>query len=259
MTRLNLLIILAALTVVSCKTQQQMSSVTYSGGSEDLYRYQWTLSELNAVVQPNSKANLAFSPGQVSRVSGSTGCNRLTGNIELGENHAIKFGPAAVTKMACMGDNVEAPFLKALNEATHWGIAGKELRLYKGTTILAKFTGAEVVAGVPADLRGNWELEYITGPRIAFEGLYPEKKPTIIIDGSNDYKGNTSCNGMGGKFTVNGSAIKFASPITTMMACPGNGEQTFLKTMDMIDAWAVDGGKLVLKAKGVDMMRFVRK
>ena len=28
----------------------------------------------------------------------------------------------------------------------------------------------------------TWELEYISGPRIAFEGLYPNKKPQITFD-----------------------------------------------------------------------------
>ena len=31
-------------------------------------------------------------------------------------------------------------------------------------------------------LSGTWKLFYITGPRIAFEGLYPNKKPQIKID-----------------------------------------------------------------------------
>lgn len=28
----------------------------------------------------------------------------------------------------------------------------------------------------------NWELEYLSGPRIAFNGLYPDKKPTITFN-----------------------------------------------------------------------------
>jgi heat shock protein HslJ len=44
-----------------------------------------------------------------------------------------------------------------------------------------------------------------------------------------------------------------------MMACPGEGEQTFLRTLDTVDAWVIDGGKLVLKSRGVDVMRFARK
>lgn len=259
MKRIHTLAMVLLIVAASCKTQKPVANITYEGGSEDLYRYQWTLVQLNDKTYDDSKANLAFSPGQVGRMTGSTGCNRLNGTMELTGDHMVKFNPGAMTRMACPGENVETPFVQALQQATHWSISNKFLTLYNGKTALAKFRAVDISGGAPADLTGTWELEYITGPRIAFEGLYPEKKPTIIFDGSLDYKGHTSCNGMGGKFTVKESAIKFSSPITTMMACPGNGEQTFLKTLDMIDAWAIDGGKLVLKGKGVDMMKFARK
>lgn len=39
-----------------------------------------------------------------------------------------------------------------------------------------------------------WELEYITGTRIAFEGLFPEKKPTLDFRlGKGVLGGNTGC------------------------------------------------------------------
>ena len=31
-------------------------------------------------------------------------------------------------------------------------------------------------------LDGSWQLTYISGPRIAFDGLYPDKKPMLVID-----------------------------------------------------------------------------
>lgn len=44
-------------------------------------------------------------------------------------------------------------------------------------------------------LDGTWELNYISGPRIAFDGLYPDKKPTIVFDSKeNRVSGNSSCN-----------------------------------------------------------------
>jgi heat shock protein HslJ len=245
--------------LASCKTTKTVSNLTYNGGSEDLFRYQWNLSDVNGKAQANTGAKLLFSPGQVSRVAGSTGCNNITGTMELSGDHAIKFSPLATTRKACMDGNIEPAFLQAIQQVTHWSINNsKELVLFNGNTAVAKFVAEDISAGA-GSLSGTWELEYITGPRIAFEGLYPEKKPTIIFDGTGEYKGNTSCNGMGGKFTTSGSTVKFTPPITTMMACPGSGEQTFLKTLDMIDAYAVEAGKLVLKSKGVDMMRLVKK
>ena len=31
-------------------------------------------------------------------------------------------------------------------------------------------------------LAGTWELNYVSGPRIAFNGLYPGKKPMVTFD-----------------------------------------------------------------------------
>ncbi len=41
-------------------------------------------------------------------------------------------------------------------------------------------------------LNGTWELNYISGRKITFEGLYPDKKPAISFDMSNKkFSGNT--------------------------------------------------------------------
>ena len=244
----------------SCNTQKTANTLAYSGGSEELYRYQWNLSELNGKAQENTGAKLQFTPGQLIKVTGNSGCNNLNGTMELSGDHMLKFSPLAMTRKACPEPNIEQTFMEALQQTSHWSTSGRTLALYKGTVPVARFVAAEVpVSPVPSELTGTWELEFISGPRIAFEGLYPEKKPTIIFDGSLEYKGNTSCNGMGGKFTANANTIKFNPPITTMMACPGEGEQTFLRTLDSIDAWIIDSAKLVLKGKGTMLMRFVRK
>lgn len=103
-----------------------------------------------------------------------------------------------------------------------------------------------------------WELEYISGPRIAFNGLYPEKKPYIMFNASeNQFSGNTSCNGYSGKYTKKENSIQFADPIKTMMFCEGGGEETFLRTLAKVNKFAIDSdGKLLLLLDDVPMMRF---
>ena len=57
-------------------------------------------------------------------------------------------------------------------------------------------------------LDGTWQLNYITGPRIAFDGLYPDKKPTIVFDiKENKISGNNSCNQYLGKLIMDGNKI----------------------------------------------------
>lgn len=113
-------------------------------------------------------------------------------------------------------------------------------------------------------LEGTWVLNYITGPRIAFDGLYPDKKPTITFD-LNDKKvfGNNSCNQYFGALDMDGSKINFkdAKMGMTMMACPGNGENTYMKTLEQIDSYSIseDGKTLNFLMGDIAMMRFEKK
>ena len=78
----------------------------------------------------------------------------------------------------------------------------------------------------------SWELEFISGTRIAFNGLYPNKKPRIKFNKDlQKAQGNNSCNGYSAAYTLKENSISFGQPDpTTMMFC-GEGEQAFLKMM----------------------------
>lgn len=107
----------------------------------------------------------------------------------------------------------------------------------------------------------TWELNYITGPRIAFDGLYPNKKPVITFNkATQKVEGNNSCNGYIAPFTVEGDSIHFgqAGP-TTLMYC-GEGEQVFLKTIQQINTFQFNAeNELVLLMDGIPAMRFHKK
>jgi heat shock protein HslJ len=110
-------------------------------------------------------------------------------------------------------------------------------------------------------LEGTWELNYITGPRIAFDGLYPNKKPTIVFDlTANKIAGNNSCNQYFGALMVDGNKINFkdAKMGMTMMACQGNGDTVYMSTLDKIDSYSIseDGKTLRFMMGDVEMMRF---
>jgi heat shock protein HslJ len=87
-------------------------------------------------------------------------------------------------------------------------------------------------------------LNYISGPRIAFEGLYPNKEPQLVFAIP--------------KLEVGG--INFGDGRSTMMACEGIGEPTFLKTLKQVNGYAVsDENVPTLLVGDVAMMRFVKK
>lgn len=110
-------------------------------------------------------------------------------------------------------------------------------------------------------LSGTWELDYISGPRIAFEGLYPNQKPRLIFDLENKkITGNTSCNSLNGPLVVDGNKIDFKGPIaTTKMFCPGEGEQVFLQTLEKVNTYSVSGSVLNFIMGDVAIMRFKKK
>lgn len=110
------------------------------------------------------------------------------------------------------------------------------------------------------DLSGAWVLTYITGPRITFEGLYPEKKPTITFDLEDKrISGNTSCNSYGAGILLDKNKIKIEKPFSTMMACPGNGESTYITTLLKTETFKVNKDTLSFYTGDIEMMRFVRE
>jgi len=115
-----------------------------------------------------------------------------------------------------------------------------------------------------ASLEGTWELNYITGPKIVFDALYPTKKPTIIFDiKNNKVTGNNGCNQYFGALILDGEKIDFkeAKMGMTMMACQGNGDALYMETLQKIEKYAItDGGKtLKLFIGNIEMMRFTFK
>ncbi|MGB3142629.1 MAG: META domain-containing protein [Maribacter sp.] len=104
----------------------------------------------------------------------------------------------------------------------------------------------------------RWELDYISGPRIAFEGLFPDKKPELTFNKeTNEVRGNSGCNGYSAPYTLKGMSISFGEPgPSTMMYC-GEGEQQFRNMMQKINGYSFDeDGKLNLMMNEVSMMRF---
>jgi len=110
-------------------------------------------------------------------------------------------------------------------------------------------------------IQGTWELNYITGPKIAFDGLFPEKKPTIAFNlQDNKFTGNNSCNQYSGPLIIDGAKIDFkdAKIAMTMMACQGNGDSLYMETLNKIESYTItdDGKTLNFLIGKVVMMRY---
>jgi len=113
-------------------------------------------------------------------------------------------------------------------------------------------------------IEGTWELNYITGPKIAFNGLFPDKRPTITFDLlGKKVTGNNSCNNYFGALLMDGNKINFkdAKMGMTMMACEGNGDSVYMEALKKIESYTItdEGNTLNLLLGNVVMMRFSRQ
>jgi putative lipoprotein len=103
----------------------------------------WTATELSGKKVPPAEgrqaAYLQFS-SEGHRITGSTGCNRLTGTYERADK-SLKFNPLATTMMACIGPaaDQEENFKSALGQTSRFLIIKDMLVLMNGQAVLAKF------------------------------------------------------------------------------------------------------------------------
>ncbi|MEO6315573.1 MAG: META domain-containing protein [Chitinophagaceae bacterium] len=230
------------------------------GGSEMLYQYKWYLTELQGrqytFIGNDNYAHLLFSAGKPNKVSGSTGCNRISGSYDLKGSKFIKFSPLVTTRMACPGQT-ESQFIEALSQVNNWIIANEQLLLKNGETVVAKLNAVSMEID---KLSGEWNLNYLSGLKIAFDGIYPDKKPTIAFNFSEkELSGNTTCNGFSSKFTIDGNNIHFADALKTFIFCEGGGEEAFLAMLKKVNKYSVDNNTLTFLTDDVAVMRFVKK
>jgi heat shock protein HslJ len=117
------------------------------GGAATLENTSWKLTGLgNSFVSapsPQREAYFLLDPAN-HRVSGSGGCNRLTGIYKLDGNQ-LKFGQMAGTMMDCPeGMDTEQAFLTSLGQVTTWKITGQSLELFDSDgKVLAQFKARE--------------------------------------------------------------------------------------------------------------------
>ena len=240
----------------SCETAKK---ATNGNLGSDLFSYQWQLTELDGkpfFAGGPEAAHLIFENSNPIKVYGTTGCNRINGTVISSGENAMKFSPFATTKMACPGDN-ESRFLDAISRTDNWKVAGKELMIYSGDVLLAKFTG--VSKELAASLDGTWTLNYLSGLRIAFEGLYPDKKPHVVFNlATNEMSGNSSCNLFTSVYTMDGNKISFKDALKTMMYCEGGGEEAFFNMLKEVNRYTVKDNILTFLINDVAVMRFTK-
>jgi heat shock protein HslJ len=119
------------------------ATVRANGDLQTLSGADWRLVELNgsAAAPPDAARRpwLRFNVDS-SRVSGSGGCNRMSGPFTV-SGEALKFGALISTKMACADQALnqqETAFFGALQSTDRFVLSGDTLKLMKGSETVAR-------------------------------------------------------------------------------------------------------------------------
>ncbi len=110
----------------------------------------WQLSQLGgkvvkATASDSNLPNISFYSDL--RISGNTGCNSLLGQAKVSGNQ-LNFDQMGMTKMACGNDNLEIPFVAALNKTTQYQITGNQLSLQDAS---GRIVAVLTANGTPAE------------------------------------------------------------------------------------------------------------
>jgi heat shock protein HslJ len=222
----------------------------------------WKAIELAGMPVPaaqsaNLEPHLVFQPG---RVSGSDGCNRLTGPYERkgtpsasSADGALTFGQLAGTQMACPdSSDIERRFREALSGTSHWRINGNRLEFHGATgKPLAVFERRPLppAAASASPLQGTaWQL-------VRFRGgdnttLMPDDKTkyTIAFGAGGQLTARIDCNRGSGTWKSNGPSQLELGPLAlTRAQCPeGSLHDHIVKQWGFIRSYVLKDGHLFL-------------
>lgn len=247
--------------ITACDTAKKAASNNVS--PDPLFGTKWKLTELNGkpvADKINGKEPFLELQEADKRYTASGGCNGIGGQFTLSKNGRIQFSQGMSTMMACENMEVETQLKNALIATDNYTIHGNTLSLNKARMApLARFQAINPSVA-DNELNGTWEVDYVSGTRIAFDGLYPGKRPVITFNlTDNKATGNSSCNNFNTTFTINGSNITFNDPMSTKMACPGEGEAVFFKTLKTVTQYSISGNTLNLIMGDIAVMRLQKK
>jgi putative lipoprotein len=223
-------------------------------GARPLEGTYWKAIELAGKPTPaqdaNREAHLLFQAE--GRVSGSDGCNRMTGSYEL-KGDVVTFGQMVGTQMACLNTGeIERAFRDALKGASRLMIAGDRLELFdaSGKPVAAFRAGAQT--SMPS---GSSGLEGTSWQLVKFQGgdgttLTPDdgSKYTIEFAAGGRLTARIDCNRGRGTWKSSGANhVQFGPLALTRAKCPaGSLHDHIVKQWTYIRSYVIKDGHLFL-------------
>jgi heat shock protein HslJ len=233
-----------------------------AGANKPLEGTYWRATELAGKPAPpppkdsTRETHLQFHEG---RVSGSDGCNLLTGSYHLNGDR-VTFSQMAGTQMACVNmEATEGPFRDALNHGVRLTIAGDRLELFDaaGKRLAAFIAATPPPAPKPSTkaLTGfagtSWQL--VKFQSMDDTTLKPDdrSKYTIEFQGGGRLAVRIDCNrGTGTWKSAGESQIEFGPLATTRAQCPpGSLFDQIVRQWPNIRSYVLRDGHLFLALK----------
>lgn len=176
------------------------------------------------------------------RLYGCAGCNRILGQVEVGDGKAgrISFGNVGSTRMLCANMGTESAVLEALSNVAGYSGTEQELTLTdsKGHALLTLSKRITI-----AQLAGKWNITSVYGTSVK-AGANSGEMPFLSLDAEQkSVHGKGTCNTINGSFTQtdgNDASLRFGNLLTTMMACPDmQTERQILLALDKVRSFTI--------------------
>jgi heat shock protein HslJ len=199
-----------------------------------------------------SEAHLQFQTG--GHVSGSDGCNRISGTYQLNGDR-ITFGTMAATQMACLDPSGnEQAFREALKNAVRLTVTRNRLELFDAAGArLAAFVAANppstsTSTQSPGLGATSWQLVKIHGNDVTTLTSDDREKYTIEFGADGSLSARVDCNrGRGTWKTTGPGQIEFGPLALTRAQCPpGSLHDQIVKQWTHVRSYVVLDGRLTL-------------
>lgn len=256
----NIVFLFIIILFASCSSTQK--KVEQQRENKNLIHGKWILVNMNdapinrSIVLPNMEIDL-----KKMLISGSGGCNSYSGAIQELDLKNISLGGVKSTRKACLNENIEQNYLKALNEIKTYTVEDESLTFYDAAgKKLLSFLKNEKQESKEANerLHDIWVAERINGNSIEKKGEAPRME--IFL---NDMKvlGTDGCNNYsGGIKEVSDTVLKFQPLASTKKMCREMKiADQFNNAMSQVVAYRLDGLKLVLmNNEGKEILAFFK-
>lgn len=221
--------------------------------------HMWELSALDfgaglEPLIPRTRITLQMEEG---RISGSSGCNRYTGPIDVEADGSVTIGDLAGTMMACPEPVMaqEQTYLRLLRRADRVRMSGGRLEVVIGDDRVL------VYERLQASLDGEWVLWGYDNGRQAIVSVQAGTEITARFEGG-VMAGTAGCNRYRSSCEVDGEELDLGPLMTTRMACAPEimeQEARFLGLLERVASYRIDDTGLDLRdGDGRRILRFVR-